>query len=89
VCYFYFAREAAGASSARLSLRPLFFRGATIVRNSGGSCREIADARLSVASSLTDKVSAESLSVVEWPVLAKRPFVDICTSALSGLIVLS
>jgi hypothetical protein len=27
VCYFYFAREAAGASSARLSLRPLISQG--------------------------------------------------------------
>jgi hypothetical protein len=27
VCFIYFAREAAGASGTRLSLRPLFFEG--------------------------------------------------------------
>jgi hypothetical protein len=31
VCFFYFAREAAGALSARHSLRPLIFRGQDVL----------------------------------------------------------
>ena len=40
---FYVAREAAGASSARHSLRPLISQGERLRHNSGISCREIAD----------------------------------------------
>src|SRR5467141_1559019 len=43
VCLFYFACEAAGASRARHSLRPLISRGERLRHNSGISCREIAD----------------------------------------------
>src|SRR3984893_9700489 len=35
VCLFQFAREAAGATGTRLSLRPLFFEGLGFVHNSG------------------------------------------------------
>src|SRR3954449_8631575 len=41
---FYTTRAAAGASGARHSLRPLFFRGWMFVHNSGGSSRENVDA---------------------------------------------
>jgi hypothetical protein len=37
VCSFCFACEAAGASSARLSLRPLYFGGTTILQNPGAN----------------------------------------------------
>jgi hypothetical protein len=43
VCSFYFACEAAGASSARHSLRPLIFEGVRYSQNSGMSCRENAE----------------------------------------------
>jgi hypothetical protein len=47
VCYIHFAREAAGAASTRLSLRPLFFSEAkTIMYHSGVSRREDATACL-------------------------------------------
>jgi hypothetical protein len=46
---FYFAREAAGALSARHSLRPLLSRGECFLQNSGTSRRGIADAHLEVA----------------------------------------
>jgi len=39
VCFFYFAREAAGASSARHSLRPLISLGERFLQNSGASRR--------------------------------------------------
>jgi hypothetical protein len=43
VCFFTFAREAAGASSARHSLRPLMFRAEGSNQNSRGTSGEIAD----------------------------------------------
>src|SRR4051812_46795416 len=42
VCFISFAREAAGALSARHSLRPLFSDGGKLKQNSG-ACREIAE----------------------------------------------
>jgi hypothetical protein len=45
---FYFAREAAGASSARHSLRPLFTQGEPFTHNSGASRRGIANLHLDV-----------------------------------------
>ena len=42
VCYFYFARETAGASSARHSLRPLNFEAEGSTQNSS-TCGEIAE----------------------------------------------
>jgi hypothetical protein len=43
VCFFIFAREAAGASSARHSLRPLIFRRLHRLQNSRGKRGEIAE----------------------------------------------
>jgi hypothetical protein len=43
VCFIYFAREAAGASSARHSLRPLFSWAEGFMHDSGASRREIAE----------------------------------------------
>src|ERR1700682_836147 len=55
VCFIYFAREAAGALSARHSPRPLFFLGERFMHNSGASrrgnvefCREYERATLPV-----------------------------------------
>src|ERR1700738_1818358 len=48
VCLFYFACEAAGASSARYSLRPLIFEGRTFWQNSRGLSGEIAKPCLDV-----------------------------------------
>jgi hypothetical protein len=48
VCSFYFAREAAGASSARHSLRPLIFGGERFMHDSGALRRENARLRLDV-----------------------------------------
>ena len=42
VCLFYFACEAAGASRARHSLRPLMFEGGTFRQTSRGLSGEIA-----------------------------------------------
>jgi hypothetical protein len=42
VCSFYFAREAAGASRARHSLRPLISEGRISRQNSRETCGEIA-----------------------------------------------
>src|ERR1700738_1051688 len=39
VCFVFFAREAAGASSARYSLRPLFFMGRKFIHAPGASPR--------------------------------------------------
>src|ERR1700687_4077510 len=46
VCFIYFAREAAGALSARHSPRPLFSWAKGFMHGSGASRREIADAYL-------------------------------------------
>jgi hypothetical protein len=43
VCFLSFAREAAGATGTRLSLRPLFSEGRRIVHRSGASRRENAE----------------------------------------------
>ena len=43
VCLFFITHEAAGASCARHSLRPLFSGGANIRKTSGASRRENAD----------------------------------------------
>jgi hypothetical protein len=40
VCFFYFAREAAGAASTRHSLRPLLFGGQRFPHTSGAWRRE-------------------------------------------------
>jgi len=50
VCLIYFAREAAGASNTRLSLRPLIFLGEPIMHRSGNSRRENAKVCLMNAS---------------------------------------
>jgi hypothetical protein len=42
VCFFYFAREAAGAAGARHSLRPLISESRTSKQTSRGICGEIA-----------------------------------------------
>ena len=39
VCYFYFAREAAGAAGTRLSLRPLFLEGQGFLQQLGRNAR--------------------------------------------------
>jgi hypothetical protein len=44
VCFFQFAREAAGAAGTRLSLRPLFSEAIRIVHRSGAWRRENAEA---------------------------------------------
>jgi hypothetical protein len=46
VCYFYFAREAAGAASARHSLRPLIFRGREVQVKLARTSGEIAKSYL-------------------------------------------
>ena len=48
VCSFYFACEAAGASCARHSLRPLISEGRTSMQNSGAGRGEIAKSCLDV-----------------------------------------
>src|SRR6202022_2191324 len=48
VCYLHFAREAAGASGTRHSLRPLFSKGEWFMHNSGASRRENAKLCLDV-----------------------------------------
>src|ERR1700676_3770939 len=48
VCLFYFAREAAGASGARHTLRPLMAEGGKFLANSGVSGREIVESHLGV-----------------------------------------
>jgi hypothetical protein len=55
---FTFAREAAGASSARYSLRPLIFRRQTTEQNSGETRRGNAEARLYAYSSCPDLIRA-------------------------------
>jgi hypothetical protein len=50
VCFFIFAREAAGALATRLSLRPLFSRAKIPCIHSDAPRREIADARPVIAS---------------------------------------
>src|ERR1700728_2093761 len=45
---YYTTRAAAGASGARHSLRPLYFRGRKFLHNSGASRREKADVHLDV-----------------------------------------
>jgi hypothetical protein len=62
---FYFAREAAGASRARHSLRPLIFRWQEVqMQTSGASRREIANVWLRL--SLRAKRSNPLLFVAPW-----------------------
>jgi hypothetical protein len=49
VCFYFIAREAAGAAGARHSLRLLNFRGERFTHNSGASRRETAKVRLKLA----------------------------------------
>src|ERR1700722_1902431 len=46
VCFLHFAREAAGASGTRRSLRPLIFRGTAFISNLGAIAPESANACL-------------------------------------------
>src|SRR6202171_3294378 len=71
VCFIYFAREAAGALSARHSPRPLFFLGERFMHNSGASrrgnvesCREYERATLPVVIARLDRATRYSRDAV-------------------------
>src|SRR5260370_42541502 len=61
VCFIYFAREAAGALSARHSLRPLLLGAAKqFLQTSGASRREIAESHLTIAVIARSKATKQS-----------------------------
>src|SRR5260221_13976574 len=64
VCLFYFACEAAGASSARHSLRPLFFWANGFCKTSGDQRRGNAESYLDLTSLRGAKRRSKSTSVI-------------------------
>jgi hypothetical protein len=68
VCLFYFAREAAGASGARHSLRPLIFRGQEISAKLARTRGEIAGVCLGEYRCL----KIESVVISRWPRGSRR-----------------